>query len=259
MPESSESDQIVPVPAEVLRDTIALVAFAAARDDSRPILTGVWVSYQEGILTMAAADGFRLSVRSVPVDTDYHGSFNFVIPARTLSELARISADEEQNIYMILPEERSQVLFNMTNIDVMSQTIDGTFPDFKQIIPTDLTTRTIVDTQDFLRACKRADIFARESNNTVRLSIEPRDGMAGTVRVTATSAETGDNEVVIDASIEGDSVEVAFNVRYLIDVLSVIKQDQVIISTSRSDKPGVLQPVGDSSFTHVIMPMHIGR
>ncbi|HEC22351.1 MAG TPA: DNA polymerase III subunit beta [Chloroflexi bacterium] len=259
MPEPGEDDEVLPVPADVMRDTINMVAFASARDDSRPILTGVSIIYQDGLLTMAAADGFRLSVREIPLEAEYYGSFSLVVPARTLSELARIISDEDEVVYLILPDEHSQVLFHMSNVDVVTQVIDGTFPDYHRIIPQDLTTRTIVDTADFLRACKRADIFAREANHTVRLKIEPQEGMAGVMRVYAQSAETGENEGVLTASIEGEGMEIAFNVRYLIEVLSVIRQDRVVIGTSSPDKPGVLRPVGDDTFTHVIMPMHIGR
>jgi DNA polymerase-3 subunit beta len=182
-----------------------------------------------------------------------------VIPSKALTELARISADDEEFSELVLPRDRSQVLFHMESVNVASQLIDGTFPDYRQIIPRDISTRTIVYTADLLRACKRADIFAREANHTVRFVAEPQDGMGGIVRIRAQASETGENEVVLDASIEGDGLEIAFNVRYLIDVLSVIPQDQVVIKTIRPDKPGVIQPVGDESFTHVIMPMHIGR
>jgi DNA polymerase-3 subunit beta len=259
VPEPEPDDERLPIPVDMLRETISMVAIAAARDDSRPILTGVSITFENGLLTMAAADGFRLSVREIPLETEFYDSFSLVVPARTLIELARISADEEQFVQLILPQERSQVLFHMTNVDVVTQVIDGSFPDYRQIIPREVPTRTIVDTADLLQACKRADIFARESNHTVRLTVQPQEGMAGIVKVSAESSETGSNEGVIDASIEGEGVEIAFNVRYLIDVLNVIQQDKVVIGTSRSDKPGVLHPVGDDTFTHVIMPMHIGR
>jgi DNA polymerase-3 subunit beta len=147
----------------------------------------------------------------------------------------------------------------LTDVDIVSQTIDGAFPDYRAIIPSDLSIRTIVDTSDFLRACTRADIFAREANHMVRLSIEPQDGMVGVVRVRATASETGENEGILDASIEGDGMEMAFNVRYLIEMLKVIRTQQIMLSTSRADKPGLLTPVGDETFQHVVMPMHIGR
>lgn len=260
MPEPSEEDDWLPIPADILRDTISKVVIAAARDDSRPILTGVLLGFEDGLLSLAAADGFRLSVREVPLEAEFYDGFSLVIPARALAELLRVSADETEDIQLVLPSDRSQVIFRMSSVDLNTQLIgDGVFPDYRQIIPTELTTRTIVDTADFLRACKRADIFARESNHTVRLSIEPQEGAIGVMRVSATSVETGENEVVLDAAIEGDGLEIAFNVRYLIDVLSVIQQDRVLLGTIRSDKPGMMRPVGDDSFTYVVMPMHIGR
>ncbi len=258
MPEPSEEDDWLKIPADLLRETISMVTLAAARDDSRPILTGVLITFRDGVLTMAAADGFRLSVREVSLETDFYGDFTLVIPARALNELARISTEEEDDIYLVMPQDRSQVLFHMQDVDIaITRLIEGSFPNYQQIIPRDLTTRTIVDTVDLLRACKRAAIFARESNHAVRLSVQPQDGMAGILTVSAHSAETGDNEVVLDASIEGDGMEIDFNVRYMLDVLNVIQQDRILIGTSRADKPGMIRPVGDDSFTHVIMPMHI--
>jgi DNA polymerase-3 subunit beta len=259
MPQPTDEDDTIPIPADEFREMIAMVAFAAARDDSRPVLTGVSISFQDGILTMAAADGFRLSVREIALDVEYYGTFSLVVPAKTLLELARIIDDSDEFVHLVLPADRSQVLFHMNNVEVVTQLIDGAFPDYRQIIPRDTPTRTVVDTVSLLQACKRADIFAREANHTVRMSIEPQDGMAGILRVTAQSSETGENEVVLDASIEGEGMEVAFNVRYLIDVLNVIHFDRVMIGTTSLDKPGVVRPVTEDRFTHVVMPMHIGR
>lgn len=259
MPQPGEGDESLPIPADALREMIALVAFAAARDDSRPVLTGVSINFQDGLLTMAAADGFRLSVREIPIEAEYYGSFNLVVPAKTLQELARIIDDQDEVVHLVLPQERSQVIFHMNNIEVVTQLIDGAFPDYRQIIPRESPTKTVVDTVSLLQACRRADIFAREANHTVRMSVEPQDGMAGILRVSAQSSETGENEVQLDASIEGDPMEIAFNVRYLIDVLNVVHYDRVMIGTTSADKPGVLRPVTEDRFTHVVMPMHIGR
>jgi DNA polymerase-3 subunit beta len=259
IPEPTDEDDVLPIPADIFKEAIGMVAFAAARDDSRPILTGVSINYQDGLLTLAAADGFRLSVREIPLEAEFYETINLVVPARALSEIARIITEDDEVVELVLPRDRSQVLFHLENVEVVSQLIDGTFPDYRQIIPRDVETRTVLYTADLLRAARRADIFAREANHTVRFSVEPQEGMAGIARVRAQSSETGENEVVLDASIEGDGVEIAFNVRYLIDVLSVIPQDQIEVKTIRADKPGVLQPVGDDSYTHVVMPMHIGR
>lgn len=258
IPEPTEDDFVLAIPAAEFKEAIAMVAFAAARDDSRPILTGVSVSLNEGVLTLAAADGFRLSVKQIALESSDHPPFTLVVPARTLLEVARVITDDDEFVQLVLPPDHAQALFFVENAQVVSQLIDGTFPDFQQIIPRDVETRTVLYTADVLRAARRADIFAREANNTVRFSIEPQDGMAGVVRVRAQASETGENEVLLDASIEGEGVEVAFNVRYLIDVLNVIPHDQIVLKTIRADKPGVIQPLNDDSFTHVVMPMHIG-
>jgi len=138
--------------------------------------------------------------------------------------------------------------------------IDGNFPDYRQIIPREYTTHTVVDTALFLKACKTALIFARDAALIGRVHIRPGSELApGYVVVSATSAETGDDVSELDASIEGDEIEIAFNIKYLIDVLSVAATPQVALDTTTSSSPGVIRPVGDVDFTHVIMPMHLGR
>jgi DNA polymerase-3 subunit beta len=260
VPEPGEEDDRLPIPVDLLRSMIGKVAFAAAHEDSRPSLTGVLMEFDENhTLTLAAADGFRLSVCSAPIDTDYFPPFSVVVPARTLSELARVSAGESQQVYFVLPRERAQVLFYMTDTNVFSQVIEGSFPDYRQIIPREAVTRTTFDTAQLLRACRWADVFAREAANHVRFDIRPQNEMAGQVTVRATSAETGDSESVLTTSIEGEPIEIAFNARYLIEVLSVVDQDRVVLETTDSSRPGVLRPEGDPDFTHVVMPMHIGR
>ena len=112
----------------------------------------------------------------------------------------------------------------------------------------------------FLKACKAADIFAREAAHSARLRITPRGELEpGTVEVSATAAETGSNETIVDATIEGNPIEIAFNVRYLLDVLGVIDTPNVALETTGSSSPGVIRPVGREDFLHVIMPMHLGR
>jgi DNA polymerase-3 subunit beta len=239
---------------------IAKTAFAAATDESRPILTGVLASFGGGQLTMAAADGFRLSVSYAALDMPVDESFSVIIPANSLKELYRISGDQTEPISLTLPPGRGQAIFRMSDIDLVSQLIDGTFPDYEQIIPRSHATRTVINTVEMQAACKAADIIAREAAHTTRLRVFPDDELApGHIVVAATSAETGDNETEIDALVEGDAIEVAFNVKYLNDVLSVIDAPQVALETSSESSPGVIKPVGSDDFVHVIMPMQLGR
>jgi len=255
-----EGEGGIPIDPDVLRTAIQQVAFAAAIDESRPILTGVLAKFEASQLTLAAADGFRLSVRTVPLPQSVADPFSIIIPARALAELGRISGDQKDPIIITVTPTRNQVIFQLSDIVLVSQLIDGNFPDYHQIIPRDRTTHTVVDTAAFLKACKTALIFARDAAHIGRLHIKPGSELApGHMVVSATSAETGDDVSELDASIEGDEIEVAFNVRYLIEVLSVAGTPQIALDTTTSSSPGVIRPVGEVDFTHVIMPMHLGR
>ena len=256
IPSAEEGEGQITLETDAFREMIEQVVFAAATDESRPILTGVLAKFEGKQLTLAAADGFRLSVRSIelPMETE---PASIIIPARALAEVARISTEEE-TIALIIASNRNQVLFHTPNVELVSQLIEGNFPDYQQIIPKTYTTRTVVNTGSFLRACKTANIFARDAANIVRLQIVPGGELApGHMTVTATSAELGDNVGEMDASIEGDEIEIAFNVKYLIDVLSVIDSADVALETTTPSSPGVIRPVGDEDFVHVIMPMHV--
>jgi DNA polymerase-3 subunit beta len=257
---SPEGDGEILIEPETLVKMINQVAFAAATDESRPMLTGVLSKFDQSHLTMAAADGFRLSVRNATLNTPVPEPFQVLIPARALTELARISGDQKDSIEVTITPSRNQILFRLTDTDLVVQLIDLPFPDYEQIIPKRHSTRTIINTGDLIKACRAASIFARESANTAHLHIVPGGELTpGHISIAAHSDETGDNVGEIDATIEGDELEIAFNVRYFLDVLSVIDSPQVILETISSHSPGVLKPAGDDDFIHVIMPMQIGR
>jgi DNA polymerase-3 subunit beta len=253
-------DSKISLDSSMLRQMIDQVVFAAATDESRPILTGVLAKFQGEQLTLAAADGFRLSVRTAHLFESVSEHVTVIVPARALAELSRVSTEQEQPIEVTITPARNQVLFHMENVDLVSQLIEGNFPDYNQIIPKGYSTRTVVSTSDFLKAAKTANIFARDAANIVRLEIVPGGELApGRITLTATSAEVGDNVGEIDAVIEGEEVEIAFNAKYLIDVLSVVDAAQIALETTTTSSPGVIKPIGSEDFTHVIMPMHISR
>jgi DNA polymerase-3 subunit beta len=246
--------------AETFRKLIDQVVFAAATDESRPILTGVLAQFHQGGLTLAAADGFRLSVTSADVGVDLDETTSVIIPARALAELSRVSVNQEDPIELIITPQRNQVLFHLSNIDLVSQLIEGNFPDYKQIVPSAHSTRTLISTAELLKAVKVALLFARDAANIIRFNVVPGSDLTpGQIIVTGSSAEFGDNVSEIDASIEGEEIEVAFNARYMIDALSVVDTPEVALETSTPSSPGVLRPVGEGDFLCVIMPMHITR
>ncbi len=268
IPTTEEGERVIRLDPEALRQMIEQVVFAAATDESRPILTGVLAHFEGDRLTMAAADGFRLSVRGAPLSQPTDETIEVIIPARALGELARISADQEDPVEVVITPARNQILFHLPapageaqvrDVDLVSQLIEGKFPDYRQIIPASYTTRTVIDTTGFLKAARVSHLFA-DTANTVRLEIAPGNELTpGHITLAATSAELGDNVGQLDASVEGEPIEIAFNAKYLIDVLSVMDTAQVILETTSASSPGVLRPVGDDDFVHVIMPMHLTR
>ncbi len=242
------------------REMIHQVVFAASSDEARPVLMGVLMQVDKDKLTMAAADGFRLSVRKAVLSAPAPASVSAIVPAQALKELARVASDGEEPIYMVLPKGRGQVVFRVKDVEVVSQLIDGTFPDFQQIIPRSYKSRTLVSTSSLLKACKQAEIFAREGSNVARFNIKTAqsDMQPSEVEISATSEETGKNETIVEATVDGGGLLIAFNVKFLREALEVIRTPNVALETSAPNAPGVVKPVGDDQFLHVIMPMHLG-
>ncbi len=274
---TADGEQALGLPPASLRKIIDQVVFAAAdaKDTSRPALTGVLAKFEGERLTLAATDGYRLSVRRTALPVPAPQDISVIVPARSLGEVSRISgeADPDRPVELAVAAARNQILFRLFGkgegdrgafyqVDLVSQLIDAKFPDFTAIMPKSYTTRTVLDTAAFLRALKVASLFARDASDRVVFTITPgTDTVPGQLTIRATSAEAGDNVSDVDALVEGVPLEIAFNVRYLIEVMSVIDTPQVVLETTRSDRPGLFRPVGTGpeEFTHVIMPMQLNR
>lgn len=242
------------------KEMIHQVAFAASNDEARPILTGVQVHVEGNTITLSAADGFRLSIRRAELSSEVSRPFTAVIPARALTELARIASDGDKSVTLVMPPGRGQAIFRAQSTELVTQLIEGNFPDLQQLIPNKYNTRAVLSTSAFLKACKQAEIFAREGSHIARVNILSDGEMTpGTVEISGQSEETGHNETVVDANIEGDSQLIAFNVRFMREVLDVISTPNVALETASATSPGVIRPVGEQNFVHVIMPMHLGN
>ncbi|MCE2473306.1 MAG: DNA polymerase III subunit beta [Anaerolineae bacterium] len=241
---------------ETLREMILQTAFAAAREQNRPILTGVYLQLEGQTMTMAAADGYRLAVRTSEISETFDEKQDMVVPARTMNEIARIIEDD-QEIGIALPAQRNSITVFAPNIQISSQLLEGRFPDFASIIPRAFVTSTVLYTNDLLVVCQRAEIFARDNANSANLSVKPAQnpGEPAEVLIVGKSAERGDSEGMLDATAEGEPLDISFNIRYLIDVLRVIKEERVVFQSNGAENPGVLKPENRDDFTHVIMPM----
>jgi DNA polymerase III subunit beta len=248
------------VDPQVLREMISQVEFAAANDDSRPVLAGVLVRLEDDRITMAAADGFRLAVRDAELATPVPDRLDIIVPARALRELARIVGDRTDPIELTVTPNRAQLVVQSGETEFYSRLIDGTFPDFRQIVPREFATRLEVGRDDFLTAVRRAGFFARDNNDVVRLSAKASsDELApGNLEVSATAAERGSSQSHVLAAIDGPEGEIAFNSRYLIDVLSILRTGRVMIGMNGANQAGVVRPLESETYTYVIMPMVIG-
>ncbi|MEJ2738412.1 MAG: DNA polymerase III subunit beta [Dehalococcoidia bacterium] len=156
-------------------------------------------------------------------------------------------------------KQKSQVMFKLKNIEMVSQIIQGTFPNYSQLIPQSYETRAVIDVAEFLRATRMSSIFARDGSGIVRLMITPgeNEATAGKVAVSARAEEIGDNVGEVDALVDGNDAKIAFNARYLTDVLGVLRQSQVALETTTPSSPGVIRPVGVDNYVHVVMPMFV--
>ncbi len=181
-----------------------------------------------------------------------------IIPARTLAELNRLMADQEEPVKITVNPNKSQVLFRLKSTELVSQLVQGTFPNYSQLIPQSYNTRVIVNVAEFLRATKTASIFARDGSGIVRLVVTPgSEAEPGKLAVSARSEEIGDDVGEIDATVEGAEAKIAFNGKYLMDVLGVLKESQVALETTNPSSPGLIRPVGADNYIHVVMPMFV--
>ncbi|CAN5738582.1 DNA polymerase III subunit beta [soil metagenome] len=243
-----------------IREAIGQVVFAAATDDSRPVLAGVHVETRGDVLAFAAADGFRMSFREISMGKPLGEEISIVVPARSMQEVGRILADSQESAEIRITPNQAQMIVEVPDTTLVTRLIDGTFPDLQQIIPQTWNTRTVVSREALLDATRRAAIFARSNNDVVKFALDPSSGTdgIGKLTITATAADTGDNRDELDAQIEGSELEVAFNGRYLNDVLSVLESPSIALELQGPNAAGVFKAVDDDNFVHVIMPMVIG-
>lgn len=260
IPTVGDEAQTTSVDAAELREMISQVEFAAASDESRPVLAGVLLRLDGDSLTMAAADGFRLAVRQGRLNELFTPSLDVIAPAKAMRELGRLLAEASDPAVLYVTPNQGQLIARFGTIEFLSRLIEGSFPDFRQIVPRDYSTKVDLGRDALLTAVRRSSYFARDNNDAIRLSIRPGEDelTPGLVEVSANAAERGNSQSFVDAAINGSEMQVAFNARYLNDVLNVIKGGQATLALNGANQAGVIQQTGDDAYTHVIMPMVIG-
>jgi DNA polymerase III subunit beta len=239
-----------------MRMIVAEVAFVAATDDSRPVLTGVLTRFEGDEVTLVSADPYRLAVCRAQLMEKVDPPLEVIIPARSLFELARVLSDSDAPVEIAITPNKSQVIFHTDDVDLVSRLIEGQFPNYRQVIPGSYSTRIVVERDELLKATKLASYFARDAANIVRLQVNPNNGDAPLV-VSANAAEIGDNVGRVEATVEGMQTQIAFNARFLSEALGSLSAPEVALELGGPLAPGVLKIVGDDSYLHVVMPLRI--
>ncbi len=235
----------------VFLEALTGVLFAAATDEGRPLLTGVRIATQDGSALFAATDGYRLSMKKIPLGK--LGNLNLVIPARALSEVVKVSQEEKDEISVeIIQTDEGQLVFLVGDTEIHTRPIAGEYPNIEKIIPTRHNTRVLVDKTSLLRAVKSASIFARDNANILRLHIDNQK-----VTVSANTPQVGENHVEVEAKVDGEGGDIAFNSRFLLEFLNGFVGEELLFEMTGSLNSGVFRPVKDDSYLHIIMPVRV--
>lgn len=239
-----------------LRRMIGEVAFVATTDDSRPVLTGVLTTLDGTTITMAAADPYRLSVRTGALVQRVESKLEIIIPARSLLEVQRIIDDSDKPVDIFVTPNGSQVIFHTEEADLVSRVIEGQFPNYRQVIPSGKAATTVTaHREDLLQATRLASLFARDSANMLRFQVDPAADPP--LVISANAAEVGDNTAKVDATVNGQNTTIAFNSRFIADALGSLTANEVRLELGGPLAPGVVKIVGDESYLHVVMPLRI--
>ncbi|HJX45649.1 MAG TPA: DNA polymerase III subunit beta [Patescibacteria group bacterium] len=237
------------IPKDELAKALSLVLFAVSSDETRPILTGVLFICKKGELTLVATDGYRLS-QVVLKKNSITKSFKIILPKAVLGELTRLPSDGDIEFYF--DEPNNQAVFKSENIILSSRVLEGAFPDYQKIIPKDFMLKILAEKDDLIQAVKLASVFARDSANIVKLSIKK-----GKLEFSTESQLSGRQKTKIEAKIDGEDLDIAFNYRFLEEILQAIEEEDVSIEFSGSSSPAVFKDLKNSNFLHLIMPVKL--
>ena len=234
-----------------IKKELASVAFSASQDTTRPALSGVLVRKEAQGFLLVATDGYRLSLRHYKVTESKTEDTSFIVPARVFRELLAMK-DENADISMYIATEHNQVIFEQGDTVLIGRLIEAEFPNFEKIIPSDFSVSVSFDREELLKAVKICSVFARDSANIIKLSL-----VKDHITVSSGSSSIGENSVEVDATLSGEENEIAFNAKYLLDVLGNVEEKEMVFDMIGPLNPGVFKVQNDESFLHLIMPIRV--
>ena len=246
-----EEENIIKIPADLLKSLIRQTVFAVSTSETRPILTGVKLEVQNEELTCIATDSHRLAMRKAPVESKLTDATSVVIPGKSLNELSKILDDNNEIIEMVITE--NQVLFKGKNLLFFSRLLEGNYPDTSRLIPSESKTDVIVHAKEFLKAIDRASLLAREGrNNVVKLSTLP----GGVIEVSSNTPEIGKVVEEVQAElIEGEELKISFSAKFVMDALKALEGTDIKINFTGAMRPFVIRSIHDDTMLQLILPV----
>ncbi|MBM7855831.1 DNA polymerase-3 subunit beta [Desulfohalotomaculum tongense] len=234
------------ISAQILKEILKQVLFATGSDENRPVFTGVLFEISEKGLTVVATDTHRLALKRINLSEDLPGT-KVIIPGRTLGELVRVMAANEEAVKITLGG--NQALFTLKDTVLVSRLIEGQFPAYDQVIPRSYKSRLRVKVKDLLESTERAALVTRSGNQTVKLDVQQE-----LLLVTA-NTEIGGIHEEVNCYLEGDAMQIAFNAHYLTDVLRSIMAEEIYFELNGPLSPGVIKPVAKDDYLSLILPV----
>ena len=226
------------------------VAYAAANSDIKPEIASVYLYHQNGELVFVATDSFRLAEKRVKLDQKITTEPKLIIPIRNIMEVMRIFEGNDE--LLTVKYNNHQVAFITEQIYLTSRLVEGVFPDYRQIVPTSRKTEVVILKNDLLNTMRLSTIFA-DKLNQINLKIITADKL---LEINSRNSDVGETTINLDATLEGEDIEISLNARYLLDCLSSIAADSLIVSFNGRQRPIMLKGVGDAHFTYLIMPLN---
>lgn len=233
-----------------LRNALSQVMFAAATDEMRPEISGVFHHIQANTITLVATDSYRLAEKKVACHNQGKVENSVIVPLNTLSEVVRIIGEEDQPVEISFGE--SQIQYQYADVTLISRLVEGNYPDYQQIIPSNSDHQVGIEVMELTNVIKAASLFCKPGINDVTLSF---GGENKQLTVSAANSQSGENTSTVNATVTGGSVSIVFNYRYLLDGLAALEADSVTIGLTNSTSPGLLTPDGDDTYRYIIMPI----
>jgi len=245
------SENVIKIANEDFSDAIKKVIIAPANDETRPVLAGIYFQFNGKSLTLAATDSFRLAEKKLQFKEDA-GEQKFIVPARTMTEVLRLMSTLEPEKAVEISSTENQIAFKIGDTEVVSRLIEGAFPNYSQIIPTSSKIKVSMNHSDFVSAVKMSALFAKNAANNIRINIKKDE-----VSISSMASPTGEAVSKISAETSGGELSIAFNARYVLDILAVNDGKKVILELNDDATAGLIKSENDKDYIYIIMPLKL--